>query len=310
MKNKPILGFIALFLTISFLASSTDSLAAPQKKSSFISSQEFLSSDFVSYFKKKEYQKALAASDVLLKEYPNDPLILRYRALTLENLGRDKEAVKVYRQIINVHPNYAPSHMGLGLAYAKEGKYGEATNELRWVIQNSTSAEYKHWAQEQFDRLHQNEVHPAKIVEKKPYFLGKIGSAYDSNPLLVPTHPDLLSQRKKDGAFFEFDLNAGYPFILEKDFRMDAVYIGNTIFHDRGTNQVDFTTQGLALDAKKRAFFGDRGIIFGARHELLVNFLRSTHFSTMNQFTLSMDTSFWKRTRTHVYTRLSYANFS
>ncbi len=284
-------------------------LASQQKKSSFISTQEFLSSDFVSYFKKKEYQKALAASDILLKKHPNDPLILRYRALTLENLGHDKEAVNVYRQILNSHPNYAPSHMGLGLAYAKEGKHEDAANELRWVIQNSTSSEYKHWAQEQFDRLHQGERHLAKVIEKKPYFLGKIGSAYDSNPLLIPTNQNLLSQRKKDGAFFEFDLDAGYPFILEKDFRVDAVYIGNTIFHDRGTNQVDFTTQGAALDAKKRVFFGDRGVVFGARNELLVNFLRSSLFSILDQFVLSANTSFWKRTRTHLYTRLSYANF-
>jgi len=311
LKKKPVFIVFILFFGLLFAGSGGFPIlnAFAKENSSFISQKEFLSSDFVSYFKKKEYQKALVASDVLLKRYPHDPLILRYRALTLENLGHDKEAVNVYRQILKVHPNYAPSHMGLGLAYAKEGKYGEATNELRWVIQNSTSAEYKHWAQEQFDRLHGGEVHPAKVIEKKPYFLGKIGSAYDSNPLLIPTNSNLLSQRKKDGAFFEFDLDAGYPLILKKDFRLDVVYIGNTIFHDRGTNQVDFTTQGAALDAKKRVFFGDRGVVFGARHECLTNFLRSSIFSILNQSTLSADTSFWKKTRTHLYARLSYADF-
>ena len=47
-----------------------------------IPSKEFLKTDFVKLFKNKEYAKALQESDALLKKYPHDALILRYRALT------------------------------------------------------------------------------------------------------------------------------------------------------------------------------------------------------------------------------------
>jgi len=50
-----------------------------------ISSKEFLSSDFIASFRNQEYNKALKDSDTLLKKYPQDPLLLRYRARTLEN---------------------------------------------------------------------------------------------------------------------------------------------------------------------------------------------------------------------------------
>src|SRR5207244_3090602 len=132
MKKLTILIMFLLLFFAAF-ADSADffiSSAFAKQNSSLISKEKFLSSGFVSCFKKKEYQKARAASYVLLKEQPNDPLILRYRALTLENLGRDKEAVNIYRQILKAHPDYAPARLGLGLADAKEGKYDEATNEL------------------------------------------------------------------------------------------------------------------------------------------------------------------------------------
>ena len=91
-----------------------------------ISSQEFLSSDFATFFRNKEYNKALKSSDALLKKYPKDSLILRYRAFTLERIGRPDEAIKLYQEIIAGNPGYVPAHMFLGLAYSKQGKSEKA----------------------------------------------------------------------------------------------------------------------------------------------------------------------------------------
>ena len=73
-----------------------------------ISSGEFLSGNFAELFKNKEYPKALAAIDALAAKYPDDPLVLRYRGFTLEKLGRGKEAITLYKQILLRHPEYAP----------------------------------------------------------------------------------------------------------------------------------------------------------------------------------------------------------
>lgn len=64
------------------------------------------------------------------------------------------------------------------------------------------------------------------------------------------------------------------------------------------------------MDAKKRKLFGERAVIFGGRYDLRGSFLRSTYFSLINRFLLSADTSFWKKTRTHFYTRLSVLEYN
>lgn len=274
-----------------------------------ISSKEFLSSDFVTHLKKKEYKKALKASETLLERHAEDPIVLRYRALTFEKLGRPNEAIKLYREIISKHPGYVPAHLFLGLAYIKEKKSKEGAQELRWVIQNSRSKEYQNWAQAQLNRLRVKPRKAAKPVKKKTYVVAKVGVAYDSNALLIPDDELLSTKDKKSSAQYSLDLNVGYPVRLEKDFRLDVVYSGQQRSHDRGAKQVDFTSQGFAVDAKKRKLIGKRAVTFGSRYDIRANFLRSDLFSIVNRFVLSADTSFWKRTRTHYYGRFGILNY-
>ena len=236
-------------------------------------------------------------------------MLLRYRALTLDKLGRHKEAIAAYKQILSQHPNHIPTHLFLGLAYARIGEPKAATEELDYVIHYSDSEEYRHWAQGQLSRIQKGERQVVHYVHKKPYLFGKVGIAYDSNPLFIPSNKKLSSQPRKSGLDYPFDLTLGYPLVLNKDFRVDALYINETLLHDGSTRDVDFTSQGVALDTIKRTFMGHRPVLWEARYDLRVNFLRSDLFSVVYQLLLSADTVFWKKTRTNVYGRFSYSNY-
>ena len=91
-----------------------------------IPSKEFLIIDFVKLFKNQEYAKALQESDALLKKYLHDPLILRYRALTLEKLKQPKKAIKLYQEILAAHPDDIPARLFLGLDYVKRDENAKA----------------------------------------------------------------------------------------------------------------------------------------------------------------------------------------
>ncbi len=306
--------FLTAFLFLGLpLAGSVDFLTPSvfaKESAILISKGEFLSSDFPKFLKKRQFNKALDVLDVLLKKYPNDPLILRYRALTLDKLNRREEAIVVYQEILSENPNHTPTHLFLGLTYARDGKLEEAAKELRWVTENSGSDEYRHWAQSQLTRVRSlGKKAAVKKVEKRLYLVGKTGAYYDGNPLLIPSNSNLSSRPKKDGMDFPIDLSVGYPVILEKDVRVDALYIGQSLLHDGGADQIDFNSQGFALDGKKRIFFGNQTVLFGARYDFRTNWLRSNYFSTVNRFLLSGETSFWKKTKTHIYTRLSYSGY-
>ena len=294
-KSFPII-FVLLFITSVVFASQ-------------IPSQEFLKTDFVKLFKNKEYAKALQESNALLKKYPHDALILRYRALTLEKLKQPKKAIKLYQEILAVHPNDIPARLFLGLAYVKRDENAKAEKELRYVAGHASSTEYRHWAQAQLNRLHKNERKATKPIRRKPYLVGKTGVFYDSNPLLLPDNKDLLIKSKEAAALYLFELTAGYPLKLEKDSRLDILYIGQQYSYSHGAEGVDFTSQGFAVDAKKRTFVGTRSFLLGSRYDFRGNFLRSDLFSIVSRFYLSADTSFWPKTQTHFYGRFGILNY-
>lgn len=310
--RRPLFAWLVfLFLSLVGSADLAVQNAFAKEGAALVSKDEFISGDFPKLFRARQFQKALDALDILLKKYPDDPLILRYRALTLDKLGRRRESISAYKEILSQNPHHAPTHLFLGLAYARDGKLSQAEEELRWVVENSGSENYRHWAQAQMTRVRVlgKKKAAVKRVEKRPYLIGKTGVYYDSNPLLIPGDSNLSSRSEKDGADFPVDLSIGYPVLLEKDIRVDALYVGQALLHDRGASQIDFNSQGFALDAKKRSFLGERAVLFGARYDFKSNWLRSDFFSTVNRFLLSGETSFWKKTKTHIYGRLSYSNY-
>ncbi len=303
-----VVSFCSMFFALTAFA---DDPGKKQKDNSrLISSETFLSSDFVKFLKNKEYPKALAAIEALAVKYPDDPLVLRYRGFTLEKVGRHKDAIEVYKQILSKDPSYVPASIFLSRAYIIAGEREKAAAELRTIIRSNAPAEYRNWAQAQLNRLRLGVKKTGSRVKKKPYLLSKMGIAYDSNPLLFPYKENLVSTKKKAGASYSLDIDLGYPLVLEKDFRLDTLYIGQQTWHDKGTSAVDFTSQGFAVDAKKRKLFGQRAVIFGGRYDFRANFLRSDFFSIINRFLLSADTSFWKKTRTHFYSRLSVLEYN
>ena len=83
---------VVLALTVLFFCGLIPNALAKENPS-LISQQEFLASDFTRLFKKGDFSQALTVLDELVKKYPNDPLVLRYRALTLDKLGRRKDSI-------------------------------------------------------------------------------------------------------------------------------------------------------------------------------------------------------------------------
>ena len=279
----------------------------PPAFSSSISSEVFLTSPFAKTFRKHQYSKALKALKDLENQYPDDPLILRYEALTLDRMGRTQEAIDIYRKLLAKDPAQIPARIFLGRAYVRKGNYQVAAEEFRQVSQDSSAEEYRGWAQAELNRLHRG------VTKRKPpkrfYVVGKGGIAYDSNPLLMPKDPNLRLGKVKKGTDYLMDVTAGYVPLISRDSRIDLLYIGQETLHDPRTSRVNFHSHGFAIDGKQRHFFGGHGVLFNGRYDFRSNFLKSELFSVSNRFYFSGDTSFYKKTRTHFYSRLNILSF-
>ncbi len=273
-----------------------------------ITPEEFTSSPFAYFFRDGDYPRALEAIQALAKEYPDDPLVARYHALVLDRLGRTEEAIAIYRILLSRDPNHVPTHYFLGQAYLHQGDREASKKEWQWVIENSPAKEYRRWAQAQLDSL---KLEKGKQVVRKRYTLfGSAGLEYDSNPLLKPREKALAAPgNEKQALRFSLNLGLGYRLVVQPDFRVDLIYTGRQSFHDKSAREVDFTSQELALDAKKRTTFMNRETILGSRYDLLVGFLRSDLFSVINRLTFSSDIRLTPRTRTVLYDRISALEF-
>jgi len=282
--------------------------AASSSQSSRITTEALLASPFAHAFQTKDYASALKALDALAQTYPDDPLVLRYRALVLTRLGRTKEAIKIYRQLLARDPQHVPTHLFLGQAYQQESDYEAAAWQWRWVIQHSDSEEYRRWAKAELHRLRVGAKPP--LEKKRPYFFAVTGLKYDSNPLLKPNDKALAkSGNEKSGFLALLDLTVGYPVWLKPDTRVDALYLGRQITHDGETDEVDFTSQGFGIDAKQRFRAGERTYLLSGLYTARADFLRSDLFAVVNRFLVSLETALTPHTRTFVYSRASLSNF-
>ena len=313
-KTRAWLRYAAMSCVISVCVSSitaeakSKASAASSSQSSRISTEAFLASPFTYAFHTKDYAGALKALDALAQTYPDDPLILRYRALVLTRLGRTKEAIKIYQQLLARDPQHVPTHLFLGQAYRQDSEYEAAAWQWRWVIQHSDSDEYRRWANAELHRLRARIKEP--LPKKRPYVFAIAGLKYDSNPLLKPNDKALAaSGNAKAGFLALLDLTIGYPVWLKPDTRVDVLYLGRQITHDGETDAVDFTSQGFGIDAKQRFHAGKRTYLLSGLYTARADFLRSDLFAVVNRFLVSLETAFTPHTRTFVYSRASLSNF-
>ena len=268
----------------------------------------FLSSPFAEFFRAGKYAAALDALDVLAEQYPNDPLIIRYRAIVLDRLGRYDEAIALYNQLLARDPNHTPTKFFLGQTYAHQDDPRAAADAWRWVVENSPSEEYRRLAQEQLNQLEARAARPG--VKKQFYLVGDVGVAYDSNPLLKPHDKALAVQGNEQQAErFSVNLGLGYQAVNRPDTRVDVISTTRQSLHDRGLDEVNFTSQEFALDARKRVSLWDRDVILGARYDLLGGFLNGDLFSLINRFLFSSDFRVTPHTRTYAYNRFSVSDF-
>ena len=308
LKRIGLIGFSFIFLLSGFNTPVFSKNKTAETNSTRISSKEFLSGSFAKFFKAHKYQKALKAIEELSKQYPDDPLILRYRALTLERLDRRKEAVAIYQKLLAQDPEHAPTRIALGRAYRRQGKGKAATLEFRQASLHSKKQVYRKWAQVELNRMRLGIRKPTR--RKRFYFVGKLGVAYDSNPLLLPNDKSLIRPGvEKRGIDYLMSWTAGYAPFLRRDARVDLLYIGQETLHNGGADRVNFHSEGFAVDAKKRQILGNRMFLFGGRYDFKANFLTDNLFSVSNRFYLSAATSFYKRTRTQFFSRFNILNF-
>lgn len=299
--------FLSLTMIPLLPAAADDATSSSLTGSTEISAEELMASPFAAFFKADEYEQALEALQPILERYPTDPLVLRYRAMTLDRLGRSEEAVALYQQLLRRDPDHVPTRFFLGQAYERLGQRERAAKEWQWVRQRSPVREYRQWAQAALGRLEEErEIIPER---KRWALLGNMGWDWDSNVPLKPSDKALASTGDQNANRFSVDLGLRYRALTNRKAQVDVFYTSRQSLHDDSFDDFNFTSQEVGLDLQHRRDVAGREVIFGTRHELLGGFLESDLFSLSSRWLLSAQTRFTTRTRTVFSNRFTISDF-
>jgi tetratricopeptide (TPR) repeat protein len=88
----------------------------------------------ISLYSQGQIQEALSASQMLIKDYPNTPLLYNISGACYQALGQLEEAVKSYEQALAIKPDYAEGHSNLGNALQELGQLEAAVKYLEKAI--------------------------------------------------------------------------------------------------------------------------------------------------------------------------------
>jgi len=275
-----------------------------------IPGEDFISGPFSEYFLTGDYPRALEALESLQKEFPADPLITRYRAITLDRMEQFDQALAIYDELLKSNPNHAPTRFFRAQTYYRMGRQQEAIEEWRWVQAQSPSKQYRNWSREYLDTL---EVQASRTPERRrAYLFGNIGWEYDSNVTLLSNDEVIASAIGGDqnAGRFPFNLGLGYRIVQKSDLNVDFEYITRQSFNDDSLNEYNFTSQEFSLDARKRTeLLGEKDLRFGAKYDLRGGWLDDDLYSVNNILRLTADARLTPLTRTYVFNRFEVSDY-
>ena len=82
--------------------------------------------DLIILFKKKEYFQIEEKIKYLKKDFPNSIFLLDLLGISLVKLKKYKEAVKYFKKILNIEPNFADAHFNLAIIYKLINKINDS----------------------------------------------------------------------------------------------------------------------------------------------------------------------------------------
>jgi tetratricopeptide (TPR) repeat protein len=88
----------------------------------------------IALYSQGQIQKALTASEALIQDYPNTPLLYNISGACYKELGQLDAAVKRYEQALAIKPDYAEAHNNLGVTLQELGQLDAAVKSYEQAL--------------------------------------------------------------------------------------------------------------------------------------------------------------------------------
>lgn len=300
--------FVAgVFLCLQARTSSSQTDDTAQTSSRTISAVQFMQSSFGSFFNTGDYDAAFDAINSLLDEYPNDPLLWRYKAMTLSQLGQTKEAIAIYTKLLKKDSDHVPTHYFLGEALFYAGEKDQAASEWKGVVESAAGSPYAEWAGAALKDLASNA--PPERQIRRWRIAARYGYDYDTNVTLKPRDDSLAASGDESAGRHSASLNVRYLAYVKKDLTVELEYQTSQSFHDDSLNEFNFHAEEWGINARKKVKIRNKDVVLGSQYQFLMGILDTSLFTVTNRWVMSADTRLTKYSRTILHNQLSVSNF-
>ncbi|MSR77842.1 MAG: tetratricopeptide repeat protein [Candidatus Omnitrophica bacterium] len=267
-----------------------------------MSTQDFMKSEAAQTFAKGDFKKALESLDQLVLEYPEDPLIHRFRGITLMRLNQNKAATEALKEGTRKFPDNVAMHYYLAQVYFSLKKMEEARKEFRWVIEHD-EASYRFKAQQGMFMTLGGGKPP------KPWSLG-VSQAYefDTNAIYKPTDEAYrVSADQNSGRYATLFTGTYQAYHKGRWFVTPDLFYAQNIYNDFN-NLNNFTPGGGLSGLCAFSLFG-KPTFLNLREGGSATYLKRSLYSSANAFSASLISNLNKWFRTNLTYRWTYTNF-
>jgi hypothetical protein len=260
-------------------------------------------------FKARQYGRALAELERMVAENPRDPLALRYLGITLDRLGRYRDAIAAFRRALALEPQSAALHYHLGVTYYKSGAIDLADEALGRVLKIAADSLYGDYSRRYLEALAEQRARLRPGAPAPFGLFAEVGVQYDSNIPAAPSDRDLFSGKRGGVRVLEY-VAAEYRFVRSSGWL--GIVGGSTYqaqYPGSAFDELDLSTYSGTLFLQKEAKLGTVALTGSVRYAFDAVFLGGDGYSRSHVASAGLRADVAPRLAPDIYYRFTRDDF-
>lgn len=260
-------------------------------------------------FKARQYDVALVELEKMVAANPRDALALRYLAITLDRLGRYRDAIATYQRALALEPRSAAAHFHLGATYYKSGAIDLADGAFRRVLAVGADSLYADYSRRYLEALAEQRARLQPPGPAPFSLFAEVGVQYDSNIPAAPSDRDLFADKRGGIRILEY-VAAEYRFVRSSGWL--GVLGGSTYqaqYPDDAFDEFRLSTYSGTLSLQKEVKLGGVPLTGSVRYEFNAVFLGGDGYSQSHIATAGLRADVTPRLTPDVYYRFTLDDF-
>jgi hypothetical protein len=219
-------------------------------------------------FQAQNYEVALEEFNKLSQANPNNPLVLLYKALTMQMLGQYEKSIQVFSQALEISPENTAITYHLGVTYYLARQFDLANKVFQWIVENTSESKYAELGYQYLTAIRDELEMISKRQKVKAWSLyAQGGLAYDDNISALPDIPEYTNTNLGAGSGSGYLSLRGY-FLRDKAEWLGTAEVSGflTRYLEEDFESLDTGTYSGSLELQKTGITSKTPYLLEARY--------------------------------------------